>query len=75
MDAGVVCLGEPNGFPIALNSTAPWADPDIENFGLSSVLFNNLWGTNYVMWQPYQKASKNVAGEESYGFRFDLVFS
>ena len=47
MDAGVVCLGEPNGFPIALNKTAPWADPDVNGFGISSVLFNNLWGTNY----------------------------
>ena len=49
LDAGVVCLGAPTGFPIGLNESAPlypWAPPEVATHGFASVLFNNLWGTN-----------------------------
>ena len=71
-DAGVVSLGDPNGFPIALNATQPWAAPDVPAHGLSSMLMNNLWGTNYVMWQPYRWKGLDVASEANYAFRYQL---
>ena len=73
-DAGVVSLGAPNGFPIALNASAPWQAPDVAQHGLSSMLVNNLWGTNYVMWQPYQRAGHAIVEETSYAFRYELTW-
>ena len=47
LDAGVVVFGEPTGFPtIGLYGND---EPDLGK-GVSSMLLNNLWGTNYVMW-------------------------
>ena len=74
VDAGVVSLGAPNGFPVALNASNPWAPPDVAAHGLSSMLFNNLWGTNYVMWQPYRRAGWELPAEANYAFRYRLVW-
>ena len=38
VDAGIVCAGEPYGFPIPTNVT-----PDVAGQGVSSVLWSNLW--------------------------------
>ena len=46
LDAAVVSPGEPTPFP---NVRHP---PDLAG-GMSFNLANNIWGTNYVMWQPY----------------------
>ena len=50
VDAPVVCLGEPIGFPVPCADTfktlgvSPWdVEPDVAKFGVSSVLWNNLW--------------------------------
>ena len=44
VDARVVGLGVPSGFP-----TPEFKAAQIKSFGASSILWNNLWGTNYVM--------------------------
>ena len=75
LDAGVVCLGEPTGFPISLNTSMPWAPPDVAAHGLSMMVSNNLWGTNYVMWQPYRRGGAEVPAEANYAFRFVLEWS
>ena len=49
-DAGVVNLGELNAYPSPVNVTA-----DTAAFGSSVVLWDNLWGTNYVMWWPFEQ--------------------
>jgi len=68
VDASTICIGEPNGYPTPTNMTADW-----QHWGVSSMLFNNLWGTNYVMWQPFNRNYTKVPGEENYLFRFGLT--
>ena len=59
-DAPILSVGGDNYFPV------PMENPNV-NEGFSFNLFNNLWGTNYIMWYPYQK------GEESSMYRFTLT--
>ena len=59
-DAPILSVGGDNYFPV------PMENPDVSE-GFSFNLFNNLWGTNYIMWYPYQK------GEESSMYRFTLT--
>ena len=66
-DAKVLNLGIPSGFP-----TPEFSAADVSDFGISTVLWNNLWGTNYVMWYPFNKNGKPVVGEENLTFRFNL---
>jgi hypothetical protein len=46
LDAGIVVFEEPTGFP----TSGPYGnkEPGLTQ-GVSSMLHNNLWGTNYVM--------------------------
>eukprot|EP01060_Flectonema_neradi_P006477 TRINITY_DN14382_c2_g2_i1.p1 TRINITY_DN14382_c2_g2~~TRINITY_DN14382_c2_g2_i1.p1 ORF type:complete len:722 (+),score=112.55 TRINITY_DN14382_c2_g2_i1:43-2166(+) len=67
VDAKVLNLGIPSGFPTPENSAA-----DIADFGVSSVLWNNLWGTNYVMWYPFNRDGVPVQGEENLLYRFSV---
>jgi len=62
LDSGLVCFGSPTPFPVPLS--AP--DPTV---GFSVNLFNNIWGTNYVMWYPYSPADSNSLYRFSLGFR------
>ena len=71
VDAGVVVFGEPTGFPTA--GLYGNAEPDLSR-GVSSMMLNNLWGTNYVMWYPYELDSQAVAGMENIRFRYALQF-
>jgi hypothetical protein len=64
-DAAVVGFGYPWGFPVPLT-----ADPDIKGYGASFCLWNNLWGTNYVMWYPFE----NEESEKNLKFEFQLKF-
>lgn len=50
VDTPVINLGEPLGFPVPCERESdPWdAEPDLQQFGVSSIFWNNLWGTNYV---------------------------
>ena len=50
LDAGVVNLGALNAYPSPVNTTA-----DTASYGSSLVLWDNLWGTNYVMWWPFEQ--------------------
>ena len=47
LDSGLACFGKPNVFPVPLDET-----PDVGQ-GVSFSVYNNIWGTNYVMWYPY----------------------
>ena len=46
MDTALVALGEPQVLPDI-------AGPSHTDQGFNFNLFNNAWGTNYVMWTPY----------------------
>ena len=59
LDAALVSPGEPTAFP---NERKP---PALTK-GMAFNLANNLWGTNYVMWQPYED------GQDHMRFRFLL---
>lgn len=30
------------------------------NYGVSTMLVNNLWGVNYVMWYPFEEEDANI---------------
>ena len=47
-DAAVASFGALQAFPIPVDET-----PDTAADGSSFVLYDNLWGTNYVMWWPF----------------------
>ena len=47
-DAAVANFGELTAYPSPVNVTA-----DTDRFGASFLLWDNLWGTNYVMWWPF----------------------
>eukprot|EP00040_Diaphanoeca_grandis_P026011 m.144974 g.144974 ORF g.144974 m.144974 type:complete len:865 (-) comp30404_c0_seq3:55-2649(-) len=72
LDAGVVVFGEPSGFPtIGLYGND---EPNLR-CGASSMLLNNLWGTNYVMWYPFEKDGAAVPAMENIRFRYRLKFN
>merc|ERR1712086_175554 len=48
LDAAVVNFGELTAYPSPVTK-----DPDVATYGASFVLWDNLWGTNYVMWWPF----------------------
>jgi hypothetical protein len=54
----------PSPFP-----TPDTVQPDLGK-GVSFGLWNNIWGTNYVMWTPWTEAA---AGESNLQFRFCLL--
>ena len=60
LDTSLLCVGYPTPFP------TPPSKPAI-NDGFSFNIFNNIWGTNYVMWYPYLEEDKN----SKYRFVFD----
>lgn len=53
LDAGIGVVGKPTGFP------CPFDEPDLEK-GVSTMLVNNLWGVNYVMWYPFEKQDADM---------------
>ncbi|KAK9915574.1 hypothetical protein WJX75_001002 [Coccomyxa subellipsoidea] len=53
LDCALVSPGKPNPFPNVQTQ------PDMTE-GVSFNLANNIWGTNYVMWQPYGEQSPNM---------------
>lgn len=54
LDAGVVAPGGDSLMNFTNNQ------PDVAERGMSFNLFNNLWGTNYVMWYPFGSESPNI---------------
>lgn len=62
VDAGVIVTGKPTGFPCPFNT------PDL-TYGVSTMLTNNLWGVNYVMWYPFEEEDANIL------FRYVIEFA
>ena len=62
LDTALVSPGAPNPFPNVKHT------PDMTQ-GMTFNLGNNIWGTNYVMWQPYLAEASNQR------FRFELQMS
>jgi hypothetical protein len=60
-DSSLVCVGPPTPFP------TPMEQPDVSK-GFAFNLFNNIWGTNYIMWYPYQ--GKDASSK----FNFQMIF-
>jgi hypothetical protein len=60
-DTPLVSLGAHTAFPV------PFTAPDMTQ-GFSFLLYNNIWGTNYVMWYPYLPEDATV----SYHFTMSL---
>ena len=58
-DTSLVYIGKPNPFPV------PMEQPDV-NEGFSFSFYNNIWGTNYIMWYPY------LAEDASSKYRFRM---
>jgi len=61
LDTSVVCVGYPNPFP------TPPSSP-VQDDGFSFNIFNNIWGTNYIMWYPYKEEDKSSK------YRFTLKY-
>ena len=53
LDAVLVSPGRPTPFPSVVHL------PDL-HAGMHFNLVNNVWGTNYVMWWPYQESDRNM---------------
>eukprot|EP01118_Nematostelium_gracile_P005782 TRINITY_DN1838_c0_g1_i1.p1 TRINITY_DN1838_c0_g1~~TRINITY_DN1838_c0_g1_i1.p1 ORF type:complete len:717 (-),score=180.87 TRINITY_DN1838_c0_g1_i1:73-2223(-) len=65
-DAGLVSTGGLNPFPTPLSSSNNENDDVV--IGMDFNLHNNIWGTNYPMWYPFQQEDQNLK------FRFTLQF-
>merc|ERR1711969_338504 len=56
-DIAVATFGGPlTGYPVPVTGT-----PDTDGYGTSFVLWDNLWGTNYVMWWPFAAPNATYA--------------
>jgi Domain of unknown function (DUF5054) len=53
-NAAIAAFGKPSGFP-----TSTRVRPELSE-GASYMLWNNLWGTNYVMWFPFIVEESNL---------------
>ena len=62
LDTALVSPGVATPFPNVKHT------PDMTQ-GMTFCLGNNIWGTNYVMWQPYLQEAANQR------FRFELRMS
>lgn len=62
LDSALVSPGMATPFPNVRHA------PDMSQ-GMTFCLGNNIWGTNYVMWQPYLQEAANQR------FRFELRMS
>ena len=63
LDAPLVAAGEPSPF----YALQPPSRETGKSAGVSFCLTNNIWGTNYVMWNPID------ASEADQAFRFTLT--
>eukprot|EP00043_Microstomoeca_roanoka_P020970 m.254644 g.254644 ORF g.254644 m.254644 type:complete len:721 (-) comp18355_c0_seq1:279-2441(-) len=62
-DTPLLSWGDTNPFPTPSGS---WL-PDL-NLGVNFCFFDNIWGTNYIMWVPFR------TDEHSYKHRFQVLF-
>ena len=61
LDTSVLCVGYPNPFP------TPPSPPAMDD-GFAFNIFNNIWGTNYVMWYPYKEEDKSSKYRFTYNY-------
>ena len=61
LDTSVLCVGYPNPFP------TPPSPPAMDD-GFAFNIFNNIWGTNYVMWYPYKEEDKSSKYHFTYNY-------
>ena len=71
LDAALVSPGAPTPFP-ALD---PLPQQSLTDHGVSYCLANNVWGTNYIQWQPYGGAGGGGGAQtgKTVRFRFRLT--
>eukprot|EP01113_Clastostelium_recurvatum_P021530 TRINITY_DN2551_c0_g1_i3.p1 TRINITY_DN2551_c0_g1~~TRINITY_DN2551_c0_g1_i3.p1 ORF type:complete len:171 (-),score=60.77 TRINITY_DN2551_c0_g1_i3:49-561(-) len=55
VDAPVVSYGPRSAFPTPVAGPLP---NTTSSFHFN--LYNNIWGTNYIMWYPFEKEDKNI---------------
>ena len=48
-DSNVASFGAESAYP-----SPTYSNPDVSNEGVSFVLWDNLWGTNYILWWPFE---------------------
>jgi len=60
LNSPLICFGEPTAFPIPTDQYPNW------NQGVSFVLINNIWNTNYIMWYPFKEEDADMV------FRYSL---
>ena len=61
LDTSVLCVGYPNPFPTP-------ASPPVVDDGFAFNIFNNIWGTNYIMWYPYRQEDKSSKYHFTYNY-------
>uniref|UniRef100_A0A6B2KYN8 P-type domain-containing protein n=1 Tax=Arcella intermedia TaxID=1963864 RepID=A0A6B2KYN8_9EUKA len=54
IDSSLIVFGTPTSFPTPTDET-----PDFGN-GVSFILWNNIWNTNYPLWYPYNPQDANI---------------
>ena len=55
LQAPLITFGTPSPFPTPLASQPDWAQ------GVSFLLFNNIWNTNYLTFYPIQPSDSNIS--------------
>ena len=65
--ASIAC-SPPTSLP---NPTPPKVSPRAAAYGASHVLWDNLWGTNYIMWWPFVVPPPAPFGESATYFPQD----
>jgi len=65
VDSALVAFGGPDAFPTPIvNETS-----DVLKYGANAILWDNLWGTNYIMWYPFANYSADIK------YRFSATLS
>ena len=60
-DSTVATFGKDTAYPSPTH-----VNPDVNDFGTSFVLWDNLWGTNYILWWPFEKPPKEYMDSATY---------
>ena len=61
LDSPVTTFGFDSAYPSSTHK-----GPDVDDFGTSFVLWDNLWGTNYVLWWPFESPPSEYINSATY---------
>ena len=61
LDSPVTTFGFDTAYPSSTHK-----DPNVNSFGTSFVLWDNLWGTNYVLWWPFEAPPLEYVNSATY---------